>query len=170
MPTIEIVCLGQKKPLNCSSFPFAVRAENRVISHRGLFYDELKQFSGCIYHLGNPDFRPPSRVGFFAGRLMNWYSDGNALRFKPRFQAGVQNLLQKLLAASPCNRLIFLSDYQFGGEKEWHSTPLNLRLFWHKHARQEIDLNSLYFLTASQSHRTLKIHPRRHFGQQKRFS
>ena len=70
MPTIEIVCVGQTRPSTFDGFPFAVRAEGQLVSHRALFQPDFDALQGCIYHLGNPAFRGRESEGFFAYELV----------------------------------------------------------------------------------------------------
>jgi hypothetical protein len=43
MPTIEIVCVAQTEPLDFSNLPFAIIAENKLSSHRGLFQSDFNK-------------------------------------------------------------------------------------------------------------------------------
>ncbi len=147
MPTIEIVCLGQQEPFELPELPFALRSEREVISHRGLFYEEFKQVSGCIYHLGNPDRRDKDDW-FFASQLVNWQTEEDGrLEFLSKFAVEVRQLTTNLLKASPVQKIIFSSDYQFGPEKtRKYERPLRLETFWRKHDAEKIWLNARYFI------------------------
>ncbi|MBW3637161.1 MAG: hypothetical protein KY445_11970 [Armatimonadetes bacterium] len=146
MPTIEIICLEQETPLEFFNLPFALEAENKLIPHRGLFYEEFKLRRGCIYHLENPEMRDDNGGGFFADKLLNWKNSHEFLQFKPEFVPAVQNLLESLLATSPIKKLIFYSDYQFGGRARRYKRPLTLEKFWEKHNAESLRLNALYWL------------------------
>ena len=101
---------------------------------------------GCIYHLGNPEMREKESGGFFAGQLLDWHVEADILKFEPEFASAVQTLLEKLLAASPLQKVIFSSDYQFGGKARRYKRPLTLTNFWEKHDAKKLRLNALYFL------------------------
>ena len=150
MPTIEIVCLEQKEPLDFPNISFAVEAENEVISHRGLFYEEFKKLDGCIYHLGSPDVRRRINGAFYAAELLDWKVEaleGGRLKFSPQFIGDIQQMFNTLLEASPQHRLIFSSDYQFGPEQtRRYQRPLRLETFWRKHDAGKLWLNARYFL------------------------
>ncbi|HEX9997960.1 MAG TPA: hypothetical protein VGB45_12525 [Abditibacterium sp.] len=148
MPTIEIICLEQKAPSDFPNLSFALWAENEIISHRGLFSDDLKELKGCIYHMGNPEMRDPNYGGLWAGQLLNWMFDDNYLQFQPEFADEVQMVLEKLINDSPCKKLLFLSDYQFGGRVRRYKRPLTLEKFREKHNLGKLRLNALYQLTA----------------------
>ncbi len=145
MPTIEIVCLGQEEPLEIPELSFALRSENKVISHRGLFYEEFKELIGCIYHLGNPDMRDEDDW-FFADQLVDWRTEDGRLKFLPKFIPEVRQLLTDLLEASPIRALIFSSDYQFGPDARRYPRPLKHEMFWRKHDSEKLWLNARYFI------------------------
>ena len=148
MPTIEIVCVEQAQPLELPEFSFALRSENEPISHRGLFYEELKNLKGCIYHLGNPDQRGRGEGFYYASDLLNWRLDEyDRLKFLPQFVSEIQGLLANLLEASPVQTLIFSSDYQFGPNiVRRYKRPLTYEKFWQKHEAEELWLNARYFI------------------------
>ncbi len=144
MPSLEIICLEQETPSQFSDLPFALRSENTLIPHRGLFWEDFKLHRGCIYHLGNPDMRFTDDYGFFAGQLMDWNTENLSLKFLPEFVPPLQTLLQTLIAASPVGKLIFTTDYQFGGSTMRYKRPLPLEKFWEKHDTEKLWLNALY--------------------------
>jgi hypothetical protein len=146
MPTIEIICLEQESSHNFGDLSFALFSEDEVITHRGLFYDELKLLKGCIYHLGNPGMRDLDLDGCWAGQLLTWLGEG-FLQFKPEFVGEVQMVVETLLEDSPINQLIFLSDYQFGPPTiRRYQRPLTLQTFWQKHDAEKLWMNARYFL------------------------
>lgn len=58
MPTMEIASINSiGLALNQADFDVAISEENKLESHRGLFYDLLRQQKGVIVHIGNPDFK-----------------------------------------------------------------------------------------------------------------
>lgn len=71
MPTIEIASIKSTGlGLNQADFDVAIIEENKLESHRGLFYDLLRKQSGVIVHIGNPDFKDDKEGGFFAGQII----------------------------------------------------------------------------------------------------
>ena len=74
MPSIEIVCIGQAKPVDRSSYPFAVEADLELVSHRSpapRFQTDFEALSGVIYHLGNPGLKVRTRSPYFAYELLS---------------------------------------------------------------------------------------------------
>ena len=121
MPSIEIVCIGQAEPLECSNYPFAVEASQELVSHRSpspRFQSDFDSMSGVIYHLGNPDLSNSEQGAFLAYDLLSDSSrdaDPPAnLEFATSFSSSVFELLEALLTASPKSELLFTSDWQFG--------------------------------------------------------
>ena len=73
MPTIEIASINSTGlGLNQADFDVAIIEENKLESHRGLFYDLLRQQNGVIIHIGNPDFKDDKEGGYFAGAIVDW--------------------------------------------------------------------------------------------------
>lgn len=88
MPTIEIVSVGASRlNLNQSNFEIALIEENKIESHRGLFYDWLIHQEGVIVHLGNPEFKEDKNGGFFAGELIDWSFEPTSIEL-PNFEKG----------------------------------------------------------------------------------
>ena len=78
MPTIEIASINSTGLyLEQTDFDVAIIEENKLESHRGLFYDLLRQQKGVIVHIGNPDFKDEKEGGFFAGAIVDWSVDEN---------------------------------------------------------------------------------------------
>ena len=145
MPSIEIICVGQAKPIDFFDLPLAVAAEDSLISHRSpapLFQADFDELSGCIYHLGNPRLRDPDAPGpYIASELLTtWWK---VIHFKPEFVPPVRRILQELLAASPEGRLLFTSDYQFGPSVYRYARPIGLETFWKRHDTKRLRANSL---------------------------
>lgn len=131
MPTIEIVSLGCNRllPIKNSRFPFFVRQNTKLISHRGLFQKYLDKETGTILHLGDKEF---GRTGFFYGsELIDWdfdienkasidkKNDEKNLRnnFPPfRFESAMFDSIKKILKLalkySPVNKCLFYTDIQ----------------------------------------------------------
>jgi hypothetical protein len=147
MPTIEIVCVAQTEPLDFSSLPFAVRAENELLSHRGLFQSDFDKLQGCIYHLGNPDMRGDDDVGFFAYELISDSPEDeteDCLKFNDEFVPHVKIIFRQLLAASPVSQITFSSDWQFGAEDVRRFEPISEEKFWEMHDACELRSNAFY--------------------------
>lgn len=149
MPSIEIVCIGQAAPSDFSDLPFAVAAENRLKSHRSpepLFQTDFDPLQGCIYHLGSPRLKNPNAPGAYTASdlLTDWWE---GIHFKPEYVPHVRRLLCELLAASPEERLLFTSDYQFGPKMRRYRRPLTLETFWKRHGTKRLHTNALYPLT-----------------------
>ena len=64
MPTIEIASINSTG-LDQADFNVAIIEENKLESHRGLFYDLLREQNGAIVHIGNPDFKADKESGFY---------------------------------------------------------------------------------------------------------
>ncbi|PVY41826.1 hypothetical protein [Pontibacter virosus] len=164
MPTIEIVSVGASRlSLNQSNFELALIEENKLKSHRGLFYDWLNGQEGVIVHLGNPKFKEDKTGGFFAGELIDWSFEPTTIelpnfgkvetganqisgfRFLTNYQIEVALILEKAITASPELKVYFLTDIQFGagnGKME----ELNLKEFWTMHDTEGLKWNTLYKL------------------------
>lgn len=152
MPSIEIICIGQREPIDFCYLPFYVEAESRLISHRApkpLFQSDFDLLDGCIYHLGGSCLRfPPVREQFAytaSDLCIEWWE---FLHFKPRYATGIRMLLQKLLEASPKGKLLFTSDYQFGPSKvRRYKQPLTLETFWQRHDAGQLWVNASFPLS-----------------------
>jgi hypothetical protein len=165
MPTIEIVSIGADTlGLNQANFDIAIIEENKLISHRALFYDFLKKQNGVIVHLGNPDLKNDKNGGFWAGLIIDWNFDpryidipdldkgeeGANQNFRFKFLLGFQIEIAKIInigfLKSPTKELLFLTDYQFGpGNSSIKEMKLNY--FWIQHDNEGLEWNVLYKLT-----------------------
>ena len=164
MPTIEIVSLGAEKfGLDQSEFDLLIIEENKLLSHRGLFYDVLKKQIGSIIHIGNPDLKYDKEGGCFAGKIIDWsFKPGWIIlpdidrketranqdfqfKFKVEFQKEIAKIINIGFQNSPSKNVYFLTDYQFGPEK---ATIKDMRItdFWEFHGTQGLSWNVLYNL------------------------
>ena len=150
MPTIELISIG------CSRVPdlpryesFAYIAETKLTSHRNLFQSVFDSLSGVIVHLANKDFESEPEGLWFAGRVMEW-KDDNALMFLPDSLLDVRDLMKRLLKVSPEKRIVFSTDYQFGGKRREHG-EISFAKFFDLHTRRQLRYNSLYFIRADSS-------------------
>lgn len=128
---------------------FAWKGEDRLIGHRGLVQSIFNSFQGVIVHLADKDLE--GGFPWFAGQLFEWSegydSEGDqVLRFRSEIVAEVQDLLQRLLDASPVDRILFSTDYQFGGDRR-EGGECDLQSFWDRHAHEDLRFNTLYYLT-----------------------
>ncbi len=58
-------------------YEITIIEESELESHRGLFYELLRQQNGTIVHVGNPDFKNQKDGGFYAGEIVDWSIDPN---------------------------------------------------------------------------------------------
>lgn len=151
MPSIELICVGQREPTQLPAFPFAIRAEPQLISHRlpSIFQTDFDQLRGCIYHLGSPFCDAAGYEGaFFAYELLSKRCrDSNVhrfLEFAPEFLPGIFDLLGILLAASPARLVIFTTDWQCGPKSARRYRQITERTFWQRHKNRKLRLNALY--------------------------
>jgi len=162
MPTIEIASINSTGlGLNQADFEVAIIEENKLESHRGLFYDLLKKQNGVIVHIGNPDFKDEKEGGFFAGAIVDWdvdpceyiyipeNNDTGAnqqfiFKFLDQYKLDIDKLLKIALDKSPIKRVCFLTDYQFGPEKAEVEIIYTIKDFWDRHDREALRLNTMY--------------------------
>lgn len=167
MPTIEIASINSTGlGLNQAEFDVAIIEENKLVSHRRLFYDMLRQLSGVIVHIGNPDFKEDKEGCYFAGEIVDWsfepteillpligdndptnnWGANQSFTFKllEQYIPDVDTLLHIALDKSPTKRVCFLTDYQFGPEKEEIDIVYTISDFWTRHNHQGLRLNTMY--------------------------
>ena len=151
MPSIELICVDQKEPLQFSDFPFAICAEQQLNSYRSpsLFQRDFENLRGCIYHLGNPGFDDPNHEGlYFAYELLSERCRDNIpprfLEFAPEFLPAIFDLIGLLLAASPAQLVIFTTDWQCGPKSARRYRQIGEQTFWQRHANLKLHLNALY--------------------------
>lgn len=167
MPTIEIASINSTGlGLNQADFDVAIIEENKLESHRGLFYDLLRQQNGVIVHIGNPDFKDDKEGGFFAGQIIDWdfesreilfpkFDENNQtdncganqqfrFKFLEQYKTDVDKLLNIALDNSPIKKICFLTDYQFGPENGKTEIIYTIKEFWTQHDNEGLGLNILY--------------------------
>ena len=156
MPTIELISIGcpdiPELP-NFKSFSFEVESELK--SHRGLFQSKFDEVSGVIVHLANKNV--DGTFGGFAGSLIDWdrkfitvpeeddtWSGEDQLfefRFEPSIIGDLKTLIMILMESSPCKKVWFSTDIQFGPSKtseenitleRFFHQIVNSSLFWHR--------------------------------------
>jgi hypothetical protein len=151
MPSIEIVAVGQSRPIEVGRFPFAVVADAKLKSHRlphPRFQEDFDRVSGIMYHLGNPSLKDDSAGRcFFAYKLLSEESkkvDADFLEFGASFRSAAESMLAEMIASSPTEELIFASDWQFGPDWAKREPALSLSEFWKLHDSRRLLLNALY--------------------------
>ena len=149
MPTIELICIGCSHVPPLPRYPsFAYQAEPRLISHRALFQHVLDRLTGVIVHLANNDLEGDTEV-WFAGKIMDWSeTDTNGVQvliFLPETWTDLKDLMRRLLDASPQHRIMFSTDYQFGG-KAMECGEVSLTEFFCRHDSGKLRYNTLFFI------------------------
>lgn len=165
MPTIELISIGCPKIPELPRYDsFAYIAETELRSHRDLFQSVFDTLTGIIVHLANKDMEGHEDGGWFAGKIMDWLGGGTitipllevneeimdgqedeTLLFLPDTLLDVRDLMQRLLAASPEKRIVFSTDYQFGGKRR-ECGEITLSRFFDLHAKQKLRYNHLWFI------------------------
>lgn len=168
MPTVEIASIQSSGlGLNQADFDIAIIEENKLISHRSLFYDFLRKQKGVIIHIGNPDFKQDKNRGFYAGGIIDWSVDENKyiiipeydldeallhkgadqqsiFKFLGLYKSDMDQLLKIALDHSPVKKVYFLTDYQFGPLKGTIEKIGTISDFWIRHDYEGLKLNTLY--------------------------
>ncbi len=169
MPTIEIASINSTGlDLNQDDYEIAIIEENKLESHRGLFYDFLLKQNGTIIHLGNPDFKTDKDGGYFAGQIIDWDFDDPDIdkkrkglksnednsyanqdfnfQFRLEYKDEINRILKSAFDSSPENKIYFLTDYQFGPENGSFKVLENLKSLWDVHDIEGLTWNTLYEL------------------------
>lgn len=146
MPTIEIVSVNAKAlNLRQGDFNLTILEEDKLESHRGLFYHYLLKQQGTIIHIGNPSIKYNESEGYFAGDIVDWSFDLDTnFQFKQEFKDDIKRILEKAMDKSPENKIYFLTDYQFGPDKEVFDGFTDLAKLWGAHDSEGLLLNALY--------------------------
>lgn len=152
MPSIEIVCVEQKEPIECSSFSFAIESDKELISdraHSSSFQCDFDSLNGCIYHLLGENGRNAYDL-----LKKDWYKeegegDGkdDNIDFLNEHDASFIQLINTLMDKSPVGKVIFTSDYQFGPESFVRLDELTLSEFLIMYKEKKVRMNSLYVIT-----------------------
>lgn len=151
MPTIELVSIGCIQPPDLPSYrSFTYCTETELQSHRGLFQQVFDGLKGVIAHLANKELEHTKAGCWFAGDLINWNETGDdakgetsTLIFQSDALLDIRDLMQRLLAASPQKRIIFSTDYQFGGNRRERGN-ISLSQLFELHANRELHFNHLW--------------------------
>lgn len=147
MPSIEIISLNSENSIyEEDNFLFAIQFENEKIeSHRSLFYDDLKNLKGTIIHIGNSELKKSKNEAFFAGNLIEWKSEiKNDFKFLPKFENDFKNLLKIAQINSKSKTIYFLTDYQFSERKPKLIDNLNLDNFLNLYEESGLEFNRIY--------------------------
>jgi hypothetical protein len=151
VPSIEIICIGQLEPSDCSHFPFAVRSGTELKSHRTpkpLFAEDFARLKGCIYHLGSPERKTRKAGTFLAWDLLSdrsrYAPRSRFLEFRPEFIPALHELLGSLVESSPDGQLLFTSDWQFGPKRPYRAPIITGDEFWSLHDSRKLRLNGAY--------------------------
>lgn len=168
MPTIEIISIDSTGlNLRQDDFDIAFIEENKIVSHRGLFYKFLKKQNGVIVHIGSPECKD-RKNGFYGGGIIDWDFEpgeifipefdptdpidfrgaGQQFRFKfhDQYKADIEKLLEIALDGSPIKKVYFLTDYQFGPEKGKTEIIYTINDLWTKHYSEGLNFNTMYEL------------------------
>lgn len=157
MPSIELFCVDQRQPLiSLQGRHIEVIADSHNVSHRGAasrFQHLFSHHDGVLYHLGEPQ-PPPARSSFFTayGLLSEACLEADPpsfLMFKEELCAEMDELLNVLLDASPSQRLIWTSDWQFGPSWVRYHPPLTCDDLWLMHHDQRLNWHTAYPLVAA---------------------
>ena len=167
MPTIEIASIHSTGlGLDQADFDVAIIEENKLESHRGLFYDLLRQQNGVIVHIGNPDYKDDKEGGYFAGAIVDWDFEPTEIyfpefdendptdnrganqqfkfKFLDQYKPDIDKLLKIAIDNSPIKKVCFLTDYQFGPENGKTEIIYTITDFWTQHDNEGLVLNTLY--------------------------
>jgi hypothetical protein len=168
MPTIEIASINAAGlGLNQTDFDVAILEENKLESHRSLFYDLLRTQQGAMVHIGNPTLKNNKDGGFYAGGIIDWSLEEEAyiyipedasaegssssganqqfiFKFLDAYKPDIDALLKAALDKSPVKKVVFLTDYQFGPEKGSTEVIETISAFWARHDAEGLKLNTLY--------------------------
>ena len=148
MPTTEIISVG------CKSIPktprcvwFAQWHESKLVSHRGLFQEELDKFDGSIVHLGQYGDDPDS-VAWWCCDVIEFPDpeDCEFIQYIPDAFEELLVLLDVMQKASPTNHVMFLTDVQ-GGPDETSIEQLGaIQDFSDLNLAARIRFNTLYHI------------------------
>lgn len=145
MPTIELIsveCLKVPKLPEYSSF--AYKADTKLVSHRGLFQSVFDSLTGTIVHLANKSLKHKRDGFWFAGEIMDWSYD-DSLMFLPNTRRDIEDLMRRLIDASPARRITFSTDYQFGGRKK-KCDEVTVSDFFQLHDKKVLRYNKLWHI------------------------
>jgi hypothetical protein len=145
MPSIEIACQDLLEPLSPPETSFFVMREPGLKSHRSprpRFQTDFDELRGSLYHIVD------TQDSFNAYQTLSEGSrhgePSTFLEFDREHLKSVHDLIHWLLGVSPCKRLLFTSDWQFGPEWTKRYDPMTVDEFWRLHDSKELLLNAAY--------------------------
>jgi hypothetical protein len=176
MPSIEIISINSKElHLKQTDFEVAIIESHKLETHRGLFYELFRKQSGTIIHIGNPEFKEEKEGCFFGGQIIDWDFEPNdqivskfdcnnssensevnlqnRFKFLEKYVKDIDRILRISLENSSSSKVYFLTDYQFGSEKEKTETIDTIDNFWALHDREGIAFNTLYEMSTTRKAR-----------------
>ena len=110
----------------------------------GLFQTLFNEQHGVIFHLGNKEQEKDPEGYWFAGGVMDW-TEARTVFFPREARSEFQDLLIRLLRASPEGRVLFSTDYQFGGKRRVFG-EICLSSFLAMHDERKLKYNVLYYI------------------------
>lgn len=147
MPSIEIICISQTKPIYLTDLPFQIEVSQELISHRSpspIFQSDFDKLNGYIYHL--LDNEGITAYGLLEKGWYDTYGNSNVLKFIEEIAPCVRSFFETLLNFSPAKQLLFTSDYQFGPELAKRFAPISISEFWKLHDTNKLRINSAYWI------------------------
>lgn len=149
LPSIELICIGQKNPIDCSSYSFPVEPSKELISnraHSSSFQSDFELLNGCMY-------RVHEEKGRTAYELLkkDWHDEegkdngiDNDIKFIPEHDSSFVQLIKDLIQTSPVGEIVFTSDYQFGPEEYIRFEKLTISEFIIIYRNKGLRMNSSY--------------------------
>lgn len=167
MPTIEIAIFESDEiEIDPNDYRMAIQIDTELVSHRGLFMDELKGSDGIMLHLGNEALKN-SDGGFWGSDLIDWDSTENeeieipivdvndptdnwganqqyVFQFHSAFRTEIDKLLKLAIRQSTIRKIGILTDYQFGPEIGKKRVLYSIKEFWDTHDSEKLTFNTFY--------------------------
>jgi len=167
MPTIEIAIYESEiLEIDQDEYRMAIMKDDKLISHRGFFFDEFKNQNGVMLHLGNEKFKKYEGI-FWGSELIDWDSTDNndieipqvdvndpadkwganqqyVFQLNSEFRTEIDKLLKIAINRSKVNKIGFLTDYQFGPEIGKKRIVYTIKEFWEIHDSEKLVFNTIY--------------------------
>lgn len=152
MPSIELICVEQQSPIECSPYSFIIESDKELISdrvHSSSFQTDFDSMNGCIYHLLGNEGRTSYDL-----LKRDWYDEegedngkDDNIEFLSEHEPSFFLLMNELMEASPCGEVVLTSDYQFGPDRFMRFGKMSLSEFITLYENKEVRMNSLYIVT-----------------------
>ncbi|MFC0878794.1 hypothetical protein ACE01N_19520 [Saccharicrinis sp. FJH2] len=157
MPTIELISIDSERfEINQADYDFAIIVEDKLISHRGLFYNFLLKYSGTIIHLGNPDFISDKKGAFFGSDLIDWSDDNNdKFHLLDKYKPTIFKLIRMAFEKSKTDQIIFLTDKQVNDPEPRFKRIDSVDDFIYEHDTNGLDWNTAYLIDFQNIHDSL---------------